>query len=95
MQFTRKNVIREVLILGALGALMSLGVLIGRETAPVVDRGEAVIDGAYMSWSVYTECERGPEACDKVLAEVNNDRDGVLFFEDGTAYRLKDADKYK
>jgi hypothetical protein len=47
---------------------------------------ELIMQGAYLSWQAYQECGQGPEACERVLWEVNNNPYGVRFFEDGSAF---------
>ena len=53
------------------------------------------IHGAGQAWAVINECYEAPSDCDKILAEVNGDGDGVKFFEDGSAYLEKNEHKYK
>lgn len=47
---------------------------------------EAFMDGAYASWEVITECERGSDPCSVVLDRYNSELRprGMRIFEDGS-----------
>jgi hypothetical protein len=84
--------LRVSLFVTAAMALVMIGVLAGTAAAEQ-DRDEARIHGARQAWAVIDECYEAPTDCDAILAEVNGDGDGVRFFEDGSAYLVKDGRK--
>lgn len=46
---------------------------------------DAVVNGAYLSWMVAGECERGRAQCDAALRKANANDYGVWFSADGSA----------
>lgn len=86
--------LRVALIVTAALTLVMIGVMTGTAAAQQ-DTDEARVYGAGQAWAVINECFEAPTDCDAVLAEVNGDGDGVKFFEDGSAYLVKDERKYK
>lgn len=86
--------LRVALFVTAALTLVMIGVMAGTAAAEQ-DRDAAVVHGAGQAWAVINECYEAPSDCDKILAEVNGDGDGVKFFEDGSAYLEKNEHKYK
>lgn len=68
--------------------------LAGRSSVERPDLREVKIGGAAEAWSVWTECGVGSAECDAALKEVNEDGDGVQYFEDGSAYKQEDGRKF-
>jgi len=61
------------------------GVPAGAGDADADAARELIIEGAYLSWHVQSECGRGPAECGIALETVNANPYGVHFFEDGSA----------
>lgn len=50
------------------------------------------IHGSYATWEVITECERGSQACDRVLNKHNGELEprGLTIYEDGSLAHISD-----
>lgn len=51
---------------------------------------DAFVHGSYVTWEVITECERGSDACTRVLDKHNRELEpeGLTIYEDGSIARI-------
>ena len=61
----------------------------GKSKAPAYTKtARLLVQGGNLSWTVGSQCDRGPKSCNKILKKVNKSANkyGVHFFEDGSAW---------